>query len=438
MEASNTATMRQGYSSEAKRTIFAAFVSWFVDSFDLYIPTVALAPAMIYFMPKGLPDYIAATIFYLTLVATLIGRPTGAAVFGHFGDRMGRRKTSLISVAGVTVATLLVAFLPGYEISALWGIGLLLFLRFLGGFFIGGEYTAALPLAMEYTPKEKRGPVSALILSGYPVSFILISLITALLLYVMPYQGIHSAYVQWGWRIPFLVGVIISTALYFYFSKYVPESKLWSEGKKAKTPLKDLFSGESLKGFVQVFLLMSGVWFSYNAIVGTLTGVLTTILKINSRMVTNTVLISYVFVLCMFFLVGILIQKFGRRPVLMAGGVLNFTVAPLLYAALIAGGFKSTPFLIVSCIILFVLAPGSVWGIAAAYINERFKTSVRASGFGLGYSLAAIIPAFYSFYMLWLKALMPYIYTPIVLAVLGGILIFVGAVLGPETKDVDF
>lgn len=438
MEVGTVTTRPETYSVEAKRTIFAAFVSWFVDMYDVYAPIVALTPAMVYFLPGGLPDYIVVTVFYTTLAASLLGRPVGAFIFGHFSDRIGRRKASLLSVAGVTIATLLIACLPGFEEIAFWGIGICIFLRFLSGVFIGGQYTAAVPLAMEYTPKQKRGIVSAMISTGYPGSFILITIITSLLLYNMTYQGVHSSYVQWGWRIPFLVGVIISTALYFYYSRYVPESKIWAQGEKSKTPLKDLFSGDNFKCFAQVFLLMSGVWFCFNSVVGTLTGVLTTMLAVEAKVVTNIFLIGYVCLFFTFFLIGALGQRFGRRTVLMVGGILNFTVAPLLYGYLIAGGFKSIPVLVASIIILLILSPGSVWGVGAAYLNERFKTSVRASGFGLGYSLAVIIPAFYSYYMLWLKAIMPYNYTQLVLLVLGGILIFAGAAMGPETKDVDF
>jgi hypothetical protein len=84
---------------------------------------------------------------------------------------------------------------------------------------------------------------------------------------------------------------------------------------------------------------------------------------------------------------------------------------------------------------VLVVAPGAL---GTVYVNERFRTTVRASGFGLGYSLAIILPAFYVFYQTWLAYLMPFKYTVLVLVVVGALLVFVGAALGPETKDVDF
>jgi MFS family permease len=154
---------------EGRRTVIAAHVAFFVDMFDIYLPIVALAPAMMYFTPKNIPASIATTIFYLTFAATLLGRPLGAIIFGHYGDKIGRKRTALVSMIGFALITLLIAFLPGYEQVGLIGVGLLILLRFLDGIFLGGEYTAANPLAMEYAPKNKRGLYGAFIIGGYPL-----------------------------------------------------------------------------------------------------------------------------------------------------------------------------------------------------------------------------------------------------------------------------
>ena len=97
----------------ARRAVQAAFFGFFVDMFEVYLPIAVLAPALVYFIPGGLSGVTQATMFYVVFAISLIGRPIGAAVFGHFGDRMGRRRTTLVSVAGFGVATLLIAALPG-------------------------------------------------------------------------------------------------------------------------------------------------------------------------------------------------------------------------------------------------------------------------------------------------------------------------------------
>lgn len=428
----------QAVSAEGKRTIIAAHIAFLVDMFDIYLPIVALGPAMEYFVPKSLPAPVTTTLFYVTFAVALLGRPVGSIIFGHFGDRIGRKQTALVSILGFGVVTLLMAILPGYEMIGLWGIGLLVLLRFIDGIFLGGEYTAANPLAMEYAPKDKRGLVGAFVIGGFPLAYVAISIITLIMLKLTPAGDVNSPYVQWGWRIPFIVGVIAAALIYIYFDKFVPESKLWLETKKSTAPLKELFSGESLRNFLQVFVMMTGVWFTFNAVAGTLPGVLIKTLGVDAKIVTNSLLIVNLVLFFGYLAAGQIGQKIGRRTVLMAVGVLSFTLLPYLFYLLIAGGFEDTnKLLLLALVIELLLLPGT-WGIGLAYITERFHTSVRASGFGLGWSLSVVIPSFYSFYMLGLERFIPYKFTQIPLLVLGGILLFIGAAWGPETKDVDF
>jgi MFS family permease len=126
----------------ARRAVQAACFGFFVDMFEVYLPIAVLAPALVYFVPGGLSGAAQATLFYVVFAVSLIGRPIGAAIFGHFGDRMGRRRTTLISVAGFGIATLLIAALPGYQAWGHSAFVVLILLRLLGSVFIGGEYTA--------------------------------------------------------------------------------------------------------------------------------------------------------------------------------------------------------------------------------------------------------------------------------------------------------
>ena len=140
-------------SPEAKRSITGAFLGFTVDMYDVYLPVVALTPALIYFQPKHLPLAMATTVFYLIFAVTLIGRPIGAFIFGHLGDRIGRKRTTMIAVSGFAIATLLIALLPGYATLGLAALYLLIARRLIDGVFLGGEYTAASQLAMEYCPR---------------------------------------------------------------------------------------------------------------------------------------------------------------------------------------------------------------------------------------------------------------------------------------------
>ena len=141
----------------------AAFIGFFVDMFDVYLPIVALGPAMSYFQPVTLSPALKSTLFYIVFALSLVGRPVGAILFGHYGDKLGRRRVTIISTGGFALVTLLIGVLPGYQIWGIASIAALTFLRFVDGVFLGGEYTGANPLAMEYAPKEKRGTWAAFI-----------------------------------------------------------------------------------------------------------------------------------------------------------------------------------------------------------------------------------------------------------------------------------
>src|SRR5215831_19568993 len=138
---------------QARRAIWGAFIGFFVDNYDIFLPVIALAPAMAYFIPGTLSPTTAAVASAMIFATTLIGRPLGAFIFGHFADTIGRKRTTIISVMGFGVVTLLIAMLPGYQHCGPAVIWILIILRLIDGIFLGGEYTSANPLAMEYCPK---------------------------------------------------------------------------------------------------------------------------------------------------------------------------------------------------------------------------------------------------------------------------------------------
>ena len=421
----------------ARRAVRAAYFGFFVDMFEVYLPIAVLAPALVYFVPGGLSSATRATLFYVVFAVSLIGRPIGAVVFGHFGDRLGRRRTILISVGGFGIATSLIAALPGYAALGDFAIAALITMRLLDGVFIGGEYTAANPLAMEYSPKEKRGLYAALIHVGYPGALVCVSLLAALMLKVAPGGGPSSAYAVWGWRIPFVIGALLAGALFVYYYLMVPESDLWRSSQKCAAPVKELFSGNDLRRLGQLVVVMSGAWLTLNATIGALPGVINTILGVKSSDVNTGILIGAAIAIPLFPLIGLLSQRIGRRPVIIAFGLLSLLPASALYYVLVAGAYQDSMSLI-TLVALIVVLSIPIWAVITPYLTESFRTSIRSSGYGISYSLATILPGLYSFYMLGLAKLMPYQFSPVVLLALGGFLVIVGAFVGPETKHVDF
>ncbi|MDP9476887.1 MAG: MFS transporter [Actinomycetota bacterium] len=428
---------------QARHAIRGAWMGFFVDMFDIYLPIVVLAPALIYFVSPEMSASTIAIVGGSIFAATLLGRPVGAIIFGHLADTIGRRRSTIISVVGFGVGTLLIAFLPGYQQWGIAAVIIFVLLRFVDGVFLGGEYTSASPLAMEYSPKEKRGFYGALIQSGYPLAFATISLLTLVLLQVIPAGDLNSPYVQWGWRIPFVIGALMAFALAYYYVTSVTESELFEAAAESESdgeggsPLLELFRGPNLWSFLQVFVMMAGFWLTLYTASAMLPGLLTSELGLSGTSFTITLTIAFLVLAASYLGAGVISQKVGRRPFIIVNSVVMATLGTLLFYLLISTAPTNLLAIIlyVTAIVVVVTAP---WGLVTTYINERFQTGVRASGFGLGYSLAVIPPAFYAFYQAGLAGFMPFKYTPLPLLVIGALLMLVGAAWGPETKDVDF
>jgi MFS family permease len=435
------ATLAEGREEKRRRAIRGAIFSEFIDMFDIYLPTVVLSPVLFYFQPVQLDPGLQALFASLVFITTLLGRPIGALIFGIAADRLGRRMASITSVAGFGLITLLIALLPGYQqigVSSYW---LLVVLRFLDGICLGGGYTGAHPLAIEYSRKEQRGLIGGLILAAFPAAYIAITLVAMLMFALFPLNGADSPYAQWGWRIPFVIGALLAGVLMLYYVFKVSESEIWetdTEGKREKVPLSDLVTGRSGRNLLQVLVMMTGFWLTQNIITIFIpTTLLLKFLQLPKYALTSTLLVSYTALFFSYIASGIIGQKTGRRRFFLAAGpTIAILGSAILYVLITVPGLSLAAIMALVCVLSVLVT--SPWGVIVTYINERFITDVRATGFGVGFSLSVIIPSFYAFYMNWLSAMMPFHLTPVALLSLGGLIGCLGAFLGPETRDVDF
>lgn len=409
-------------------------LAYFVDQFDIYLPIVVLAPATLYFQSASLNAGTVALLSSLVFASTLVGRPLGAVIFGHFADTVGRKRTTLVAVAGFGVVTLITACLPGHETIGGWSIGLLIALRFVDGVFLGGEYTTAVPLAMEWSPRHKRGLYASIITSTSPGAYVVIAALTLLLLQVLPSAGLHSDYVQWGWRVPFAFGALLSALLFTYYLKQVHEPPAEVTGEKHKVPFVRLLV-KYPKSLAQVFILMTGTWLATNMEAAVTPGQLSAHLALSSKQVTLTMLVINAAAALSYPVFGVLSQRIGRRRFYVGYGVSVLVIGAGSYSLLMTSGGGLGQALSWG-ILLGVFTIGT-FGPIAAYLTERFPSSIRSTGYGVGYSLALIAPAFYQFYLRQFDGLVPTHLAPAILIAIAGILIAVGGFLGPETKDVD-
>jgi MFS family permease len=435
-----------GQSIETRRrnAIKGAFFSEVIDMFDIYLPVVVLSPVLAFFQPPHLSSGTETILASLVFITTLLGRPVGALLFGMIADRIGRRKASIWSVSGFGVVTLLIALLPGYGTIGIVSDWLLVLLRFVDGIFLGGGYTGAMPLAIEYSKKEQRGFVGGFIIAGFPAAYVTINLVAMVMFALFPLHGMNSPYAQWGWRVPFVLGALLAGVLAMYYVHKVAESEIWKTeaadkaSQAEKLPLTDLLRGKSGRNLLQVLVMMTGFWLTQNIVTIFLpTGLLVKTLHLSGFQMASTLMITYFVLFFSYIASGLIAQRIGRRRFFAIVGPLIATVgAALLYVLANGEGLSLTAIIVLVCVLAVLVT--SPWGVIVTYINERFVTDVRATGFGVGFSLSVIIPSFYAFYMNWLSALMPLRLTAVALLCAGGLIGTIGALMGPETKDVDF
>ncbi len=411
--------------SAVRRAVRGGIFGNFVDQFDIFLPVIALTPvAADVFGPNNLAGNAG-----LVFVATLLGRPLGAAIFGPIADRVGRTVTTKVALAGIALTTFLIALVPGFSVLGDGTLICIVGLRFLGGIFLGGEYTSAVPLAMEWAVPRRRGLVSGFIMWMSPWANAAIAGIVLLLLST----ATPSMYGAWGWRVPFLLGSVLAIAMLVYYRFAVVDSPASTGALKARNPLKELFFGPHRRALVQVFVLMSGLWLMTDMAIPTLTGELKVASHLSAQAISFTMLCATAVSAVAMLAAGHISTVLGRRTFFLGFGLIAAVFAPITFLAIFrSNGIPVVILLVVALQIVTV----SGYGPVGAYLAERFPAAVRSTGYGVGYSLSIVLPAFYPYYLPALQAALGQQTAIAVLLGLGGVLVFIGGVTGPETNRV--
>ncbi|MGO1543391.1 MAG: MFS transporter [Gulosibacter sp.] len=417
--------------------IKSAYGAYYVDLLDIYLPVLVLPPALIYFVNPAMGAQAIAGVTAAIFVASLLGRPAGAVVFGPLADRIGKSRVAMISMYLSGAVTLAMGLLPGFMQIGWWSIALFILFRFLNGLFIGGQYSSAIPLAMEASPKHKRGFNAGLINSAFPAAYVTIALSVMLLTSIMPVGDIDSPYVAWGWRIPFILTGIAEVIIAINYQRNVRDAVKApsdSEGKRAN-PLLALLKSEYRGRLIQVFVVMTGMWLAQQSVSALMPGTLNTTVGLEPWQSSLILMVAFAIGIPLNIAAGALSQHHGRRRIMLwlsAGVLILGTVCYLL--TIQSQGISAMLFVFVTVCVVLTISP---FAIVPAYISERFPVSVRATGYGVSYSLALIIPSFYAVYQEWLSNFMPFEQTAVVLLGIGAVVMFAGVLAGPETRDVE-
>lgn len=360
-----------------------------VDNLHVFLPVIALAPALAVLAGPS----AAANAAGVVVVAMLLGRPVGGWVFGHVADRLGRTRTTRVAIAGTALCALAIAVVPPHHVIGPATLLVVLLARFAGGVFIAGEYSAAIPLAMEWSQPRRRGLLSGLILSMAPLAQAATALSTAALLVLLG----EPTYAAYGWRVLFVAGAAASVAMLLYYRRHVADAQPAPKRDVAAT--RELLLGPWAGAFWQCFAMMSGLWL--------LTAV--TVLILPSRLraeaglsATETALVMACAALAQALAMacaGHLSSVLGRRRLLVTWGLVAAAVSPLLLGQALHARNAAWAALWAAAL---QVATVSAYGPVAAYLSERFPAELRSRGYGMGYSWSLVLPALYPFYLPWL------------------------------------
>ena len=300
-------------SKQTKLAMISQYIGYSLDAYDMALLMV-MAPilANVFTSPKGSAAWQYVTVV-LTYSISLAVRPLGSGFFGHYADKIGRQRLLVISIAGVGAMSGVCAILPTFAQVGVWSYILFCAGRFVMGCFFGGEYAVGHTFVMEHAPRRKRGMMGGFVQSGFPMGYVFASLFFALLSFLIGKQGM----LQYGWRIMFLSGML-PVVFAIYIRRRLVESpeyeKTKAKGELDKAPFFSLFKPPALWTFLQVFVLMTGLFLSEYSVLGFLPSILT----LNGRGFDGTTFsLLYGFAMLLgsigYFLYGTVSDFVGRR-----------------------------------------------------------------------------------------------------------------------------
>jgi len=370
---------------QLRRAIIASTVGTTIEWYDffLYSTVTGLVFGRLYF-PKS--DAAVATLQAFGIYAVgFVARPVGAAIFGHYGDRIGRKSALISTLLLMGISTFLVAFVPPYAQIGIWGAVLLVILRFIQGVGVGGEWGGSVLMSMEWTKTNAhRGFVASWPQFGVPAGLFLANLAV---LAFSQISGTH--FLTWGWRIPFLLSILL-VGIGLYIRLNILEtpvfSRLVSENKIERTPILEvikrqprqiLLSAIARMGEQAPFYIFTAFVFTYG----------TKVLDVSRDLLLTAVLTASALSFFTIPFSGYLSDRIGRRRMYMIGaattGVFGF-----IYFALLNTASAGWIFLAVA---LSLIPHSMMYGPQAALIAESFPGRLRYSGASLGYQLASVI-----------------------------------------------
>ncbi|MFE9785598.1 MFS transporter [Nocardia salmonicida] len=360
-------------------------VEWY--EFFLYGTAATLVFSKVFFS-KDTSDLDAILAAFVTYAVGFAARPLGGIVFGYFGDRYGRKQLLQVSLVLVGAATFLMGCLPTFAQIGYWAPAMLVILRFVQGFAIGGEWGGAVLLVAEHSPSRSRGFWSSWPQAGVPAG----NLLATVVLLVLTSTLSDAAFLSWGWRVAFWLSAVVVLVGYYVRTKvtdapiFVAAQQTMDQAKAASfSPF------EVLRKYPRGVFTAMGLRFGENIMYYLVVTFSITYLKVHVHADTTTILwwllIAHAVHMAVIPLAGRLGDRVGRRPVYLAGAVAAATWGFFAFPMMDSGHSV----IILSAIIIGLVFHGFMYAGQPAIMAEMFPTRMRYSGVSLGYQVTSIV-----------------------------------------------
>jgi metabolite-proton symporter len=374
--------------SALRRVVAASMAGTVVEWYEFFL--YATAATLVFgslFFPESGSELDAIIAAFVTYAVGFVARPLGGIVFGHFGDKVGRKKLLQLSIVLIGAATFLMGCLPGFDSIGYWAPFLLVTLRFIQGFAIGGEWGGAVLLVAEHSPDAKRGFWASWPQAGVPAG----NMLATIVLWIMSGTLSDEAFLGWGWRVAFWLSAVIVIVGY-YIRTRVSEAPIFLEARRQAEADKDSSYGvlDVFRRYPRGVFTAMGLRVAENILYYVVVTFSITYLKTVHNFDVTTLLglliIAHAFHFAVIPFYGSLSDRLGRRPVYMAGAVLAAVWAFVAFPMF----DTQNPFIILAAVVLGLGIHGLMYAGQPAIMAEMFPTRMRYSGVSLGYQVTSI------------------------------------------------
>jgi MHS family shikimate/dehydroshikimate transporter-like MFS transporter len=364
---------------------FAGTVGTIVEWYDFIIYGTAAALVFNKLFFPNVDPRIGTLAALGSFAVGFLARPIGGAIFGHFGDRLGRKSMLMITMVAMGLATAAIGLLPTYAQIGIWAPILLVLLRVIQGIALGGEWGGASLMVLEHAPANRRGLFGSLVQVGFPIGLVAASVIFSTVA-SLPDADFKS----WGWRIPFLASILL-VGIGIFVRARLPETPVFEQIKKrgqiVRTPLLEMIVKNPRSFLVAVGLKLSEVSWVYMLTVFVVVYA-TTKLGLSKSLMLNAISLAALLELVTIPLFGHLSDIYGRRALYFAGVAFTIIFAFPLFWLLNIG---SPGIVILTVVIALNFGHGLMFAPESTYFPELFGANVRYSGASLGFQVSAAI-----------------------------------------------